>query len=229
MCGRYALFGERKFPANRLGNDQPALPFPELPDRYNIAPSQEVPALRQVEGAAPGVRQLALLRWGLIPSWAKDAKIAFQCINARSETVAERPAFRSAFKRRRCLLPASGFFEWQKQGKQKQPFLFQLKDGQPFVFAGLWECWSGPHGDCRETCTILTTEANNLVRPYHERMPVILPLEYHADWLNPDAAAPEWLQTVLRPYPADAMCAVPVSIWVNDARHEGPECVRRLE
>jgi putative SOS response-associated peptidase YedK len=223
MCGRYALFGERRFPTALLGGNQPELPFP---DRFNIAPSQEVPVVRHVEGAAPGSRQLALLRWGLIPSWAKDPKIAFQCINARSETAADKPAFRSASKRRRCLLPASGFYEWEKKGKAKQPYLFQLKDGEPFVFAGLWETWSGPHGDGRETCTILTTDANDLVKSFHVRMPVILPAEYHADWLNREAAAPEWLQTVLRPYPADAMQATAVNPYVNNAQHEGPECIQ---
>jgi putative SOS response-associated peptidase YedK len=143
------------------------------------------------------VRELALLQWGLVPSWARDSKIAFQCINARSETAAEKPAFRAAFKRRRCLIPASGFYEWQKKGKEKLPFLFSLRDGSLFAFAGLWDRWTT--GDGRQTCTILTTTANELVRPYHERMPVILPEEYHTDWLNRDAAAPEWLQTVLRP------------------------------
>jgi putative SOS response-associated peptidase YedK len=226
MCGRFALFGERKIPARWFGGDQPELPFPELPPRYNIAPSQEVPVLRLVEGVSWPVRELALLQWGLVPSWARDTKIAFQCINARSETAAEKPAFRAAFKRRRCLIPASGFYEWQKKGKEKQPFLFQLRDGSTFAFAGLWERWSGPHGDGRETCTILTTTANDLVRPYHERMPVILPAEYHADWLNPDAAAPEWLQAVLRPYPAETMQARAVNPYVNNARHEGPECVQ---
>jgi putative SOS response-associated peptidase YedK len=163
-----------------------------------------------------------MLRWGLIPSWASGARIAYQCINARSETAASKPAFRSAFKHRRCLIPASGFFEWEKKGKAKQPYLFSLRGGGPFAFAGLWECWSGPHGDGRETCTILTTEANDLVRPFHQRMPVILPAEYHADRLNASAAAPEWLQTVLRPYPADAMQATAVNPFVNNARHEGP-------
>jgi putative SOS response-associated peptidase YedK len=198
---------------------------PLLP-RYNIAPGQPAPGVRLVEIGGPSVRRLVLVRCGLIPSWASDASIAFKCINARAATVAEKPAFRAAYRHRRCLIPANGFFEWQKRGKEKQPFLFQLRDQQLFAFAGLWERWSGPHGDGRETCTILTTTANDLVRPYHERMPVILPEEYHTDWLNPDAAAPEWLQTVLRPYPAEAMQATPVSTWVNNARHEGRERVQ---
>jgi putative SOS response-associated peptidase YedK len=222
MCGRFTLFSDRSELARLFGCGFD-VPFPP---RYNIAPGQPVPAVRQVEGDGPPVRKLALLRWGLVPSWANDAKFAYQCINARAETAASKPAFRSAFKHRRCLLPASGFYEWQKRGKEKWPFLFGLKDGSPFAFAGLWECWSGSHGDGRETCTILTTEANDLVRPFHERMPVILPAEHYGDWLNPGAVAPEWLQTVLRPYPAEAMQARAVNPYVNNARHEGPECVQ---
>jgi putative SOS response-associated peptidase YedK len=140
--------------------------------------------------------------------------------------MATRPYFRSGFRHRQCLVPANGFFEWQKRGKVKQPFLFSLRNGSPFAFASLWERWSGPHRDGRETCTILTTEANDLVRPMHERMPVILPEEFHADWLDSKTPAPQWFQTVLQPYPAEAMQAVPVSTWVNDAKHEGPDCVR---
>jgi putative SOS response-associated peptidase YedK len=174
----------------------------------------------------PGTRQVALLRWGLVPGWASDPRIGFSCINARAETAASKPAFRSAFRRRRCLIPTDGFFEWQKQGKARQPFLFRIRDGQPFAFAGLWDHWT--QGDGRETCTILTTTANELVRSLHDRMPVILPLAFYDDWLEPHTDAPQWLQTALRPYPAQEMEAVPVSSWVNNARHEGPECVRPL-
>jgi putative SOS response-associated peptidase YedK len=124
----------------------------------------------------------------------------------------------------RRLIPADGFFEWQKQGKAKQPFLFRRRDGQPFAFAGLWDHWT--KGDGCQTCTILTTTANERVRPLHQRMPVILPLAFHDDWLEPPADAPDWLETGLRPYPAQEMEAVPVSTWVNDARHEGPACVK---
>src|SRR5262249_6582545 len=169
-----------------------------FPPRYNIAPGQPVPAVRQVEGDGPPVRKLALLRWGLIPSGVSDAKIAYQCINARSETAATKPAFRSAFRHGRCLIPSNDFFECQKKGKEELPFLFGMKHQHALACAGLWERWSGPHGDGRETCTILTTDANDLVRPFHVRMPVILSAEFHSDWLNPDAAAPQWLQTVLR-------------------------------
>jgi putative SOS response-associated peptidase YedK len=225
MCGRFTLFSDGSELA-RLFNCGADLP---LSPRYNIAPGQPVPVVRHVEGSSSPPRQLIMTRWGLIPSWANDANMGYKCINARSETAAAKPAFRSAFRHRRCLIPANGFFEWQKHGKKKQPFLFQLRDQPLFAFAGLWERWSGPLGDGRETFSILTTEANELVRPMHERMPVILPAEYHADWLDPKTAAHQWLQTVLRPYPAEAMQAGPVSTWVNDARHEGPECIRPAE
>src|SRR5262245_22263659 len=134
-----------------------------------------------------------MLGWGLVPAWASDPNIGPRCINARSETAAGKRAFRAPFRKRRCLIPATGFQEWEKKGKARQPFLFRMKDGQPFAFAGLWDRWT--KGDGRETCTILTTEANDLVRPFHQRMPVIFPAEYYADWLNPGAAAPQWLQT----------------------------------
>jgi putative SOS response-associated peptidase YedK len=219
--GRFPLFSDGAELARLFGCGF------ELPlePRYNIAPSQPVPVVRLAEDQ-PGTRQAALLQWGLVPSWTGDPTIGLQCINARSETAASKPAFRAAFRRRRCLIPANGFYEWQKKGKEKLPFLFRLRGGPPFAFAGLWERWSSPHGDGRETCTILTAEANDLVRPFHERIPIILPAEQYGDWLDPMAAAPQWLQTVLRPYHAEAMQAVAVSTWVNDARHKGTECVR---
>jgi putative SOS response-associated peptidase YedK len=219
MCGRFTLFSDGAELARLFGC---GFEVPLTP-RYNIAPSQPVPVVRLVEDQ-PGTRQAALLRWGLVPSWAADPKIGFQCINARSETAASKPAFRAAFRRRRCLIPADGFFEWQKKGKAKQPFLFRMRDGQPFAFAGLWDRWA--KGDSRETCTILTTTANERVRPMHDRMPVILPLAFYDDWLEPHADAPQELKTALRPYPAEEMEAVPVSTCVNDARHEGPECIQ---
>src|SRR5262249_36861319 len=179
--------------------------------------------------ASPGTsptQEVALLQWGLVPAWASAPRIGPRCINARSETAASKPAFRAPFRKRRCLIPASGFYEWRKQGKVRQPFLFRMRDGQPFAFAGMWDRWA--KGDGRETCAILTTAANELVRPFHERMPVILPLAFHDDWFDPHADAPGWLPSALRPYPAPEMEAVAVSTWVNDARHEGPECVQPM-
>jgi putative SOS response-associated peptidase YedK len=191
-----------------------------------MAPGQPRPAVRHAEGDGPPVRQLALLRWLRIPSWAPDAGLGYQCINARSETAAGKPAFRSPFRKRRCLIPATGFYEWQKKGRARQPFHFRMRDGQPFAFAGLWDRWA--RGDGRETCAILTTAANELVRPMHDRMPVILPPAFHDEWLATHADAPGWLQLTLRPYPPQEMEAVPVGSCVNDALNEGPECMQLM-
>jgi len=172
-----------------------------------------------------GHRALVSLKWGLIPSWAKDAKIAYSLINARSETVAEKPAFRAAFKARRCLIPATSFFEWQKTGtKHKQPYAFSMRDGAMFAFAGLWESWQSNDGEAVQSCTILTTEANAVVRPFHDRMPVILSPTDFAAWLDPQTPAAE-LHTLLRPYPVEEMTAVPVGHYVSNPRNEGPQCL----
>src|SRR5262249_6483302 len=177
-CGRFTLFADRTDLARLFGCGFGL----SLQPRYNIAPGQPVPVVRTAE-EQPDKQQVALLQWGLVPAWASDPEIGPRCINARSETVAGKPAFRAAFRQRRCLIPATGFYEWRKQGKARQPFLFPMQDGQPFAFGGLWDRWA--KGDGRETCAILTTAANELVRPFHERMPVILPLAFHDDWLAP--------------------------------------------
>jgi putative SOS response-associated peptidase YedK len=200
---------------------------PDLEPRYNIAPTQDVAVVRQ-EGST---RALALLRWGLVPSWSKDPTIGARMINARAETAAEKPAFRAAFKQRRCLVLADGFYEWQSsgQGRQKQPFYIHMKDGKPFALAGLWERWQGDEGGSTlETCTILTTEPNELVRPIHNRMPVILAPADYGQWLDPAMQQAGPLQAMLQPYPAAALDAYPVSRAVNNARHDSPECVAPL-
>ena len=176
---------------------------PELSPRYNIAPTQDVAAVR----AADSGRELVALHWGLIPSWAKERSIGARMINGRSETVAEKPSFRSALKSRRCLIVADGFYEWQKLGARKQPFFIALADRRPFAFAGLWERWAGEGGEPVESCTILTTTANEAIAPIHDRMPVILDREHHGVWLDrgvTDAAA---LLPLLRPQPAEAVTA----------------------
>ena len=198
-----------------------------LRPRYNVAPSQDVAVVR----AANGGRSLSMLRWGLIPAWAKDPAIGYRLINARSETVADKPAFRTAYRRRRCLIPADGFYEWQRLGKTRQPWLFGLRDGAPFAFAGLWERWTVPEdaaltgslaeskpGDPIETCTILTAAANETVAPVHGRMPVILPWDAHDPWLAGEDVS-------LAPYAADAMTAHPVSTLVNRPAYDDPRCV----
>jgi putative SOS response-associated peptidase YedK len=193
----------------------------DLVQRHNIAPSQQVSAIRV---DAHGGRVLATLKWGFVPSWSKDGKIA--PINAMSETVAEKPMFRAAFKKRRCLLPATGFYEWVRSGKKKQPYHFRLRSGGPAGLAGIWETWHDPEdGEIVETVAILTTEANEVVRPAHNRMPVILPPDRHASWLDPAVQDVAALEVMLQPYPPEAMEAVAVSDYVNNARHEGPECL----
>jgi|SRR5262245_36926748 len=220
MCGRYTL----RTPLNVLAQqflfalgDLPA--DLDLQPRQNIAPTQTVAGVRRLEPDSP--RQLALFHWGLIPNWAKDAKIARQTINARSETLAEKPAFRTAFARRRCLLIADGYYEWKTVGKKKEPLLFRLKSGQPFAFAGLWERWRGSAGTPAEappleSCTIVTTSANSLSAEIHDRMPVILdPADYDL-WLDP-ASDKERLLTLLAPYPAEEMQVEPATIDKNAA------------
>lgn len=190
--------------------------------RYNVAPSQSVAVVRQI--ADSSARQLAFLKWGLVPSWADDPKIGYRMINARSETVATKPAFRSALKKRRCLIPADGFYEWQKQGKAKQPFHFSMRTGEPFAFAGLWEHWhKGDH--TIESCTILTTEANELVAPVHDRMPVILPPTVYDQWLDPTMTQADEVTDFLRPYDPSVMRAVPVSTVVNSPANDLPGCL----
>jgi putative SOS response-associated peptidase YedK len=219
MCGRFTQFSSRDELARLFGFDADGAP--DLPPRYNVAPTQVVAVVRLDDGR----RALRPLRWGLIPSWAKDPAIGHAFINARAETVAEKPAFRAAFKARRCLIPTTGFYEWAPAGgKKKQPLHIRMLDGRPFALAGLWERWTDAEGVPVETCTILTTAANDLLRPFHDRMPVILAPEGQATWLDPHAP-PDALHALLRPYPAEAMTAVPVGTYVNSPRNEGPQCL----
>jgi putative SOS response-associated peptidase YedK len=187
-----------------------------------VAPTQPVLAVRQ---GAVG-REAVALRWGLIPSWSKETR-GSGLINARSETAAYKPAFRSAFRKRRCLVPADGFYEWEALPGRKQPFLFRRPDGGSFAIAGLWENWMAPDGRAIETCALLTTEANAVVRPVHDRMPVLVGPADFDRWLTPDTTPTEML-TLLRPAPDDALTALAVGPLVNSARHEGPGCVEPL-
>lgn len=192
-----------------------------LQPRFNIAPTQPVAVVR----FGPGARQLAWLKWGLVPSWARDASIGNRLINARAESVADKPAFRTAFRRRRCLVLADGFYEWRRSGAKKQPFFIRLRDDRPFAFAGLWESWEGADHSSLETCTILTTGPNELMKPIHDRMPVILASDDYEHWLDPAVQEPEQLAPLLRPYPSDAMLALAVGTHVNNPRNDGPECI----
>jgi putative SOS response-associated peptidase YedK len=175
-----------------------------------------------------GLRELTHFHWGLIPRWAKDPTIGSRMINARSETAAEKPSFRTAFKYRRCLVPSDGFYEWQKVNGSKQPLRIQMAGGGLFAIAGLWEHWQSPDGSEIESCTLLTTEPNDLLQPVHNRMPVILAQEDFDLWLDPGAQHPGEVQPLLRPYPADQMSFYPVSTHVNNPRNEDPQCIEPL-
>ena len=188
--------------------------------RYNIAPSQSLLAV--LNG---GERRAAHLRWGLIPSWAKSASVGNRLINARAETVAGRPSFRTALARRRCLVLADGFYEWQRTGKTRKPMRIIMKSGEPFAFAGLWDSWRDPEGEIVRSCTIITTAANELLHPVHERMPVILPRELESFWLDRDVEDTEALAQALVPYPSELMEAYEVSSLVNRPGNDGPEVI----
>ena len=220
MCGRFTL----SQPINAIASAFNIAQIPPLEPRYNIAPTQLIPSILSAPG---GEKQLQMLRWGLIPSWAKDAKISAKLINARAETVSEKPSFKAAFKRRRCLIIADGFYEWQRQEKKKQPYYFRLQNAQLFAFAGLWEQWKSPDEDIINSCTILTTEANDLLRPIHDRMPVILESKDYGLWLDSEAQQPQ-LQQLLRPYQADLMTSYTVSTKVNNPKNNTPECINSL-
>jgi putative SOS response-associated peptidase YedK len=218
MCGRFTLRAAPEQVAEHF--DLPEAPA--LAPRYNIAPTQPVAAVR--ENPDSGKRELTFFNWGLIPSWADDPSIGSRMINARGETAADKPSFRAAFKYRRCIVPADGFYEWQKRNGGKQPHLIGLADGGIFGFAGLWEHWERD-GSVIESCTLLTTEPNDLLSSIHNRMPVILQPEDYAEWLAPDIQQADSLRHLLRPFPAEQMIAVPVSMAVNNPRNENPACV----
>ncbi len=222
MCGRFTL----RTPAHRLAEFFRLIDSFDWKPRYNIAPTQPVLIIRDEEGR----RQPAVVRWGLIPSWADDERIGSRMINARAETAATKPSFRSAFRRRRCLVPADGFFEWKKlSGRGKQPYYITRPDGTPFALAGLWERWEkGPNGPI-ESCTILTTAANQQLAQLHDRMPVILPEEAFDIWLDPELADPEALKTWLKPAPDDLLEAYPVRTIVNSPTNDRPECIEPVE
>ena len=222
MCGRFTL----RTPTPVLAARFRLTTMPELFPRYNIAPTQLVPAVRLSVDAA---REWASLHWGLIPSWAKDPKIGSRMINARAETVADKPAFRRAFRKRRCLIVADGYYEWRKVGREKLPYYIRMQDDQPFAMAGLWERW---HGDTTtaldeplESCTIITTDANELTVNIHDRMPVILAEQHWNLWLDFELEDVQELQPLLQSYASAAMKMDPVSKHVNNVRHEDARCI----
>ena len=216
MCGRFSLTADLGELARRFefeGN------WNELEPNYNVAPTQNV--LTVIDDGDN--RRGGFMRWGLIPHWAKTPSIGSRMINARAETVAQKPAYRSAFKRRRCLVLADGFYEWQRIGKVKKPMRIVMQSGEPFAFAGLWAVWKDPEGNTVPSCTIITTEANDLLRPIHNRMPVILPKEMEQFWLDRDVQDSAALENALTSHPSELMKTYQVSTLVNSPRNNGPE------
>ena len=221
MCGRFTLHARLNLILQQFALEA----GPELAPRYNIAPTQNSAVIRW--NAERGARELVLLRWGLVPSWATDVAIGNRMINARSETVAEKPSFRAAFKRRRCLVVADGYFEWQKSGAGKQPYYIRREDNAPFAMAGLWESWRPGHAEGVETFTVLTTDPCPATAAIHDRMPVLLDAAAHELWLDPEFPDTAHLQHLLRPWEEGDLTAEPVSTYVNNPRHEGPDCIAR--
>ena len=217
MCGRYTLATPVERLAEEFGFDASSV---DLPPNYNVAPTQGVAAVL----AEGGERRLEVLRWGLIPSWADDPQIGSRMINARAETAPEKPSFRRAFRERRCLIPADGFYEWKRTDGSKQPYYIYMKEGRPFAFAGLWESWKDDGGPEIRSCAILTTKPNALAGEIHDRMPVILPAGSYDVWLEPEADRDE-LYGLLAPYPEDEMEAYPVSRFVNSPSNNDPRCI----
>jgi putative SOS response-associated peptidase YedK len=218
MCGRFSCNINSELLADLFGLRE----HPTLTSRYNIAPTQQVPVIRE---HPDGENHLDYLHWGLIPSWAQDKSIGSRLINARSETVTEKLSFRQAIRYRRCLVLGSGFYEWKQAGKDKQPWLIRLKNGAPMVFAGLWETWKSAEGTVIESCTILTTASNRLVAPLHDRMAVILSPDEYRTWLERNTTDPTGLKKMFQPYPADLMEMFPVSPMVNNVRNESADLV----
>lgn len=223
MCGRFS----QGTPADILAQLFQLADIPSWTPRYNIAPTQLVPTV-VVTSEHPS-RQFRAWRWGLIPSWAKDPSIGSRMINAQAETASTKPAFRAAFRRRRCLMLADGFYEWQQLGRRKQPFHVRMRDGSPFAFAGLWEHWKGPDGEAIDSCTLLTTEPNDLIRTFHHRMPVILDPQAYDLWLDPSIQEPDRLHPLLRPYTSEELAAYPISTRVNNPANDTPDCIQPLE
>jgi len=227
MCGRFTLALSPEELAQLMALDAALDLELGLRPRYNIAPSQEIVAA--VQDTPDTDRVARTFKWGLVPGWATDPTVGNRMINTRSETAPEKPSFREAYKRRRCLVPAEAFFEWQRRGDNKQPWLFRVRDEPGFCMAGLWETWRPPEGDPLHTCTILTTAANDLLRPIHDRMPVILHRDDYERWLTAQPDATAGLRDLLSPFPAEAMTAWPVSTLVNSPRNDGPECTLPVE
>jgi putative SOS response-associated peptidase YedK len=224
MCGRYRLSRRKQILQEHFDS---VSGMEDWNPRYNIAPTQSVPVIRQ--NPKEPVRKLSLFRWGLVPSWAKDPSVAARMINARSETAGTKPAFSDGLKFRRCLVPADGFYEWQKTGKGKQPYCFEINDGELFAFAGLWDRWNDVTGKPLETFSILTTTPNAVTSSVHDRMPVIVNRDSYDLWLDPGMKDVAAVSELLRPFDARQMRCYPVSSRINAAVNDDEECSRRVE
>jgi putative SOS response-associated peptidase YedK len=223
MCGRFALYSDSLTLAHRFSTEAPA----GLHPRFNVAPGQPILTVREESDK----RRFAWVRWGLVPHWAKEINTGYSTINARAETVASKPAFRDAFKRRRCLIPANGFYEWQEKpgSKGKQPWFVALRNRLPMALAGLWERWRSPEGDEVESCAIIVTAANELMEPVHDRMPVILASSHWNTWLAPSTRDFKLLQNLLKPYPNEEIAVWKVSTKVNNPQNDSDECIEAQE
>lgn len=224
MCGRYSLFADYSSLLERFDIEEVSIDESEYTPSYNIAPTHQVLAVVN-DGTK---NRLGMLRWGLIPPWAKDEKIGSKMINARAETAAEKPSFRNAFKKKRCLIIADSFYEWRRTDDQKTPMRIKLKSGEPFAFAGLWESWKSPEGKIISTCSILTTKPNDLMATIHDRMPVVLSKDAEKVWLDPKVDDPEVLGKLLKPFDASEMEAYEVSSAVNSPKNNGPELIDKV-
>jgi putative SOS response-associated peptidase YedK len=224
MCGRFKLSHRKQiieeyFDAADWQDD--------WNPRYNIAPTQPVPVIRQ--HPKEPIRQISTMRWGLIPHWSNDASSAASTINARSETAATKPAFRDPLKFRRCLIPSDGFYEWKRNGTSKQPYCFEVNDGELFAFAGLWDGWKNPEGQWVKTCSILTTSPNAVTSAVHDRMPVILPKDHYYAWLDPGMTDVQVVSEFLKPFDPSLMRCYPVSTRINRVENDDVECSRPVE
>lgn len=227
MCGRFSLNVTPESLARQFGLGELA----DFAPRFNIAPTQAALVVRQAVAERDGAagRVVEAMHWGLIPSWSKDPRIGARMINARAETAAEKPAFRTALKRRRCLVPADGFYEWRAEGGGKQPYRITMGDGQPFGMAGLWEVWHGPDGDVVVSFSILTTAANALIGPLHDRMPVIVEPGAYGVWLDPEMQDTAPLEALMAPFPSERMAFQPVSTRVNSPANDDLACIAPID
>jgi putative SOS response-associated peptidase YedK len=220
MCCRYLLLREH---LNKMLEQLGVRGLSELTSRYNIAPGTKIPVVRMKPKA--GEREFTGLRWGLVPAWSKDDEPGAGLVNARAETLVDKPSFRDAYRARRCLIPASGFYEWKVVGKKREPWLFQLRDEQPFFLAGLWEAWIASNGVAHETCAVVTTKPNQLMKPIHLRMPAILPVESGELWLDPAARLERLAADLLQPFPVEQMSVRSLSTRVNSVANDDEGCL----